>query len=65
MDQFKYDSCFHKKGYQESSSYVKVQGVIFYKTNDELIANAIADNYRTIGWKNVTVIKEWHLIKSK
>ena len=49
MAEFKCNSCFHKKGYQESSSYVKVQGVIFYKTNDELIANAIANNYRTIG----------------
>ena len=34
---------------------VKVEGVIFYETDDELIADAVANNYRTIGWKNVIV----------
>lgn len=32
-----------------------VSGSVLYETNDELIAYGIAANYRTIGWKNVTV----------
>jgi hypothetical protein len=32
-----------------------VSGSILYETDDELIANAIAWNYHTIGWKNVSV----------
>ena len=32
-----------------------VSGSVFYETEDELIADAIAHNYRTIGWKNVSV----------
>lgn len=32
-----------------------VSGTVMYETNDELIAYGVAANYRTIGWKNVTV----------
>lgn len=34
---------------------VIVSGSVFYETNDELIAGAIAHTYRAIGWTNVTV----------
>ena len=34
---------------------VVVSGSVLYDTDDELIADAIAHNYRTIGWKNVKV----------
>jgi len=36
---------------------VLVHGVSFYETDDQLIADAVAHNYRTIGWKDV-VVKE-------
>lgn len=34
---------------------VLVSGSVLYETSDELIAHAIANNYRTIGKKNVSV----------
>ena len=34
---------------------VIVSGSVLYETDDELIASAVAHNYRAIGWKNVTV----------
>jgi hypothetical protein len=34
---------------------VIVSGSVWYETNDELIADSVAWNYRTIGWKNVLV----------
>jgi hypothetical protein len=37
---------------------VLVSGSILYETNDELIADAVAWNYRTIGKKNVSVQKD-------
>jgi hypothetical protein len=36
---------------------VVVSGSVLYDTDDEVMAGAIADNYRTIGWKNVSVIR--------
>ena len=32
-----------------------VSGSVLYETDDELVANGVAWNYRTIGWKNVSV----------
>jgi len=32
-----------------------VSGSVLYETDDELIAHGVARNYRTIGWKNVSV----------
>ena len=32
-----------------------VSGSILYETDDENVANAVAWNYRTIGWQNVSV----------
>ena len=34
---------------------VLVSGSVWYETDDELIANAVAHNYKTIGKKNVSV----------
>ena len=34
---------------------VLVSGSVLYETDDELIANAVAHNYKTIGKKNVSV----------
>jgi hypothetical protein len=34
---------------------VIVSGSILYETDNELIAYRVAANYRTIGWKNVSV----------
>ena len=44
------------KGQVIQTNYeVMVSGVVMYDTDDELIADAIAHNYKTIGWKNVHV----------
>ncbi len=40
---------------EDNHFLVMVYGVEFYETDDELIAGAIAHNYRTIGWKDVKV----------
>ena len=34
---------------------VVVLGTALYATDDELIADAVANNYKTIGWQNVAV----------
>jgi hypothetical protein len=32
-----------------------IQDVVLYPTEDELVAHSVATNYRSIGWKNITV----------
>jgi hypothetical protein len=44
-----------KDGFIRNQFQVLVSGSVWYDTDDELIANAVAHNYRTIGKKNVLV----------
>lgn len=37
---------------------VSVSGTVMYDSDDELMAYAVAENYRIIGWKNVSVTYE-------
>jgi len=34
---------------------VMVSGSALYATDDKLVADAVVNNYRTIGWKNVHI----------
>ena len=37
---------------------VSVSGTVLYKTNDDLIAAAVKESYKGIGWKNVKTVKD-------